>query len=88
MTDRTKRQQDFYEVIDPIKSEDGYSTLSASFTPNNGLRVMIRDGEGDPHWHNFDFTTEQAELIGQALVRWAQRQRAETEMIRCWSRMP
>lgn len=31
----------------------------------------------------FDFTDEQAETLGHALVRWAQRSRAEKELIRC-----
>ena len=75
---------DFYEVLPHITEDGEGTTLAASFTPNNGIRVGLLDPESDdPDWREFDFTDEQAELIGQALVRWAQRHRAEAEMIRC-----
>lgn len=75
---------EFYQVLEHIPSEDGIDTLSASFTPNNGIRIQLLDSESeDPNWRVFDFTNDQAELIGQALVRWAQRRRAETELNLC-----
>lgn len=74
----------FYEVLPEIKSEDGDAKLVASFTPNNGIRVGIVNEEiDDGYWREFDFTPDQAETIGQALVRWAQRNRAKTELNRC-----
>ncbi len=78
---------EFYEVLPEIEGEDGESVLSASFTPNNGIRVQIANQDLGPDWAVFDFTDDQAEQIGQALVRWAQRNRAEAEGIRCgWVR--
>ncbi len=79
----TNSPSDFYEVISDIEGEAEGEVLSASFTPNNGIRVQIRNNEEGPSWAVFDFTDEQAEKIGHALVRWAQRRRAENEMIRC-----
>ena len=86
-TNRSKRPDNFYEVLDKITDADGMGTLTAAFTPNNGIRISIVDSE-QMILTSFDFTPEQAELIGQALVRWAQRSRAEGEMFRCWERMP
>lgn len=84
-------EADFYEVLPHILDETGETELAASFTPNNGIRIGIavreEDGEGGytdwEGWYDFDFNDEQAEQIGQALVRWAQRSRAEGELIRC-----
>jgi hypothetical protein len=77
-------QVDFYEVLPQMQDEVGEVTLSASFTPNNGIRISLLDTESDdPNWRDFDFDEEQAEIVGQALVRWAQRSRAEREIIRC-----
>ncbi len=83
---------DFYEVLPEIISDDGgQSHLYAAFTPNNGIRIGIIGYEYNEaeelvpeadHWSEFNFTDDQAEQIGQALVRWAQRRRAEGEMIR------
>lgn len=74
----------FYEVLLHITDEAQDTTLAASFTPNNGIRIGLLDTESeDTNWREFDFTEDQAELIGQALVRWAQRSKAETEMLRC-----
>ena len=54
------------------------------FTSNNGIRIGLLDTESDdPDWREFDFDPDQAEMIGQALVRWAQRSRAQAEIIRC-----
>ena len=78
-----KKVPGFYEVIPHIKDECDEVTLAASFTPNNGIRIGILDPDQSPDWAEFDFTVDQAEMIGQALVRWAQRSRAEREMIRC-----
>jgi len=47
------------------------------------IQIKLPDNESI-----FDFDDDQAELIGQALVRWAQRSRAETEMIRCNQKVP
>jgi hypothetical protein len=74
---------EFYEVLPHIS--DGYEvvTLAASFTPNNGIRIGLVDiRSDDPDWREFDFDDGQAEMIGQALVRWAQRRRAEAELAR------
>ena len=73
----------FYESIPAIVDEQGQVTLYATFSPNNGIRIGLLDSESeDPDWREFDFTEDQAELIGQALVRWAQRSRAEAEFHR------
>lgn len=73
---------EFYEVLPHI--EDNDVTLSASFTADNGIRLQLLDqASDDEDWRVFDFTEEEAELIGQALVRWAQRSRAEDELVRC-----
>lgn len=76
---------EFYEVLPNIIEEGNEDIiLNAAFTSNNGIRVQIHDKETCPdYWISFDFTDAQAEMIGQALVRWAQRSRAETELIRC-----
>ena len=74
----------FYEVLPAFRDEEGTVTLVASFTPNNGIRIGLLDAESDdPDWREFDFNIEQAEILGAALVRWAQRSRTEKEMIRC-----
>ena len=74
----------FYEVLDHIVDEVGEVTLAASFTASHGIRVGLLDTESeDGDWREFDFTEDQAEFVGQALVRWAQRSRAEREIIRC-----
>lgn len=95
LSGRGKRPDNFYEVLPEIVSDDGgQSKLYACFTPNNGIRVGIStvlfDEQGNVEdengWHEFDFTDDQAEAIGQALVRWAQRRRAESEMVRVWGR--
>lgn len=81
MTDALK--SDFYEVLPDMTEDAGEATLSASFTPNNGIRVQIQNDDLGPDWAVFDFTKAQAEMVGQALIRWAQRARAEGELIRC-----
>lgn len=76
-------RSDFYEVLAEMHDHDEpTSTLCASFTPNNGIRVQIQDDDLANDWAVFDLADEQAEMLGHALVRWAQRRRAETELIR------
>lgn len=68
-----------YEVLAEILEEpNNYQTaLAASYTPNNGIRIGIRAVEGSddyevfPDWMEFDFSAEQAEMIGTALLSWA-----------------
>lgn len=90
---------EFYEVLPEIYDETGETKLHAAFTPNNGIRIQLSerpfdgtapDGEELGQWTDwrcFDFNDAQAELIGHALVRWAQRDRAETELVRCGMRI-
>lgn len=74
----------FYESLPQIKDESGEVVLHASFTANNGIRIQLLDSESDDaDWRVFDFNNDQAEVVGQALVRWAQRRRAEAELNRC-----
>ncbi len=74
----------FYETLSDIQDETAEVTLAASFTPNNGIRIGLLDTESeDRDWREFDFDVEQADLVGHALVRWAQRRRAMTELVRC-----
>lgn len=82
---------DFYEVLPTIKNEATHDEwLTAMFTPNNGIRITIVNQEDldvdIQELCSFDFEDDQAELIGQALIRWAQRHRAEREYIRCGGR--
>lgn len=68
-----KLESNFYEVLDEIQEEyNPECTLLAAFTPNNGIRIRLED---EDNYVEFDFTDRQAELIGQALVRWSQRRR-------------
>lgn len=61
-----------YEVLPDLYDENGEVTLSAAFTPNNGIRIQLLDAKSDdPDWRVFDFTPDQAEMIGNALLRWA-----------------
>ncbi len=68
-----------YEVLKEILEEPNNfrSALLASYTPNNGIRIGIRATEGSddyenfPDWMEFDFNADQAEMIGNALLRWA-----------------
>jgi hypothetical protein len=79
----------FYEILPEIKNERTYDEwLTAAFTPNNGIRITIvnRDDVDEINSDklcSFDFEDDQAEMIGQALVRWARCHRAEREIIRC-----
>jgi hypothetical protein len=80
----TETETTFYEVLPHIIDENDQVTLAASFTASNGIRIGLADRESDdPDWREFYFTQQQAEMIGQALVRWAQRCYAEGELIRC-----
>lgn len=61
-----------YEVMEPLAGEDGESSLVASYTPNNGIRIGIINDDVNPEaWAEFDFSPKQARLIGNALLRWA-----------------
>ena len=82
---RSEIEGNFYEVLPEIVEEGGYAKLTAGFTANNGIRIHIAMIEGAEAFEGgeFDFSPEQAELVGQALVRWAQRSRAEGELFRC-----
>jgi len=78
-----KLKSQFYEVLDVITDDTENMKLQAVFTPNNGIRIQIANADlEDGYWSVFDFTVDQAEFIGQALVRWAQRRRAEIEQMR------
>lgn len=60
-----------YEVLPVIVDECGEVQLAASFTSKNGIRIGLLDTESDdPNWREFDFTDEQARMIGEALIRW------------------
>lgn len=82
---QNKMDSEFYEVLEKIQEEhDSNCTLQAAFTPNNGIRISVHNKDADyEDFASFDFTNDQAEHIGQALVRWAQRRRAEGERTRC-----
>ena len=67
-----------YEVLPEMHDDTGETKLVASFTSRSGIRIGILDLEEEgADWCEFDFTDDQAEAVGQALVRWAQRRRAE-----------
>lgn len=80
-----KDSPDSYEVLEDFEEEDGEAKLNAAYTPNNGIRVqilnkfepedleheMFQEDGWDNHWRVFDFTPEQAEMLGKALLRWA-----------------
>ena len=87
--DKSKRPESFYEVLPEMRNESHDDVLVASFTPNNGIRIGIINGDcDDGNWREFDFyDLDQAEAVGQALIRWAQRCRAEHEMYRVWARV-
>lgn len=72
-----------YEILPDMKSEDGSTTLSASYTANNGLRIQVLDlQDGPADWTVFDFAdTEQVRQLGEALLRWAADDDAETARI-------
>jgi len=64
-------------VFGPISNSYG-EQIAVSCTLNNGLRVQIREGQGN--WECFDFdTAEQAELIADQLLKAAVIYRAEIE---------
>ena len=66
-----RKMVDTYEVLPELRDETGEEILSASFTTNNGIRIQIRNDDLGPDWAVFDFTAEQAETVGSALLRWA-----------------
>jgi len=59
-----------YEVLPDIMSDDGKETISASWTPNNGRRIQILNDDMQD-WACFNMTKEQAQTLGEALLRWA-----------------
>ncbi len=61
---------DGYEVPANLTDETGEETLSYSYTSNNGIRLQILNDD-ILDWAVFDLTKEQAELVGNALLRWA-----------------
>lgn len=50
---------------------DDYEELSASYTLSNGIRVQILNADIGADWAVFDLTANQAETLGEALIRWA-----------------
>lgn len=63
-----------YEVLPTMRHErdEDSETLSASFTPNNGIRLQIINDDLNPgEYAVFDFSPDEARLIGAALTRWA-----------------
>lgn len=72
-----------YEVLPEFKNED--AVLSACYTPHNGIRISIQnwfDADDrlseqfdDKGWDTFvrvyDFEPDEARLLGEALIRWA-----------------
>lgn len=63
---------DKYEVLDNLREEANEATLSVSYTPNNGIRIQILDDTLAKDWAVFDLNAEQAELVGRALIRFAE----------------
>jgi hypothetical protein len=64
-----------YEVCAPI-TDDGFSaTLSASYTPNNGIRLHIEEIQGEDDRNlgvaEFDLSEDQARWLAGKLVAWA-----------------
>lgn len=66
---------DAYEVLPAMTGSDG-EEISASYTANNGIRLAISNDDLGTDWAVFDFEPEQAEIIGQALLRWSRSKRA------------
>lgn len=65
---------DGYERLAHIS--DGDATLAASYSANNGIRIDILDPELSADWACFEFTDDQAEAVGNALLRWARARKA------------
>lgn len=76
---------DDYERLPEMVEENGEAKLFAAYSPNNGIRIEIQnwfdksdreyeqllpDG-WDAYLRVFDFTPEQAKILGEALLRWA-----------------
>lgn len=61
-----------YEVLDPISEDGGSAMLQATFTPSNGIRITIENDDIE-HLAVFDFTEEQAKMIGAKLIEWSER---------------
>ncbi len=68
-----------YEILPDMTDQNTFKengdlvTLSAGFTAGNGIRIQLLDmGSDDPDWRVFDFTEDQAKILGSALLRWAE----------------
>lgn len=64
-----------YEVIEPIRDDVQEASISASYTPNNGIRIDIINDDLSWEWAGFNLTPDQAEMFGDALIRWARARR-------------
>lgn len=59
-----------YEVLPEMISDDQEETLMASWTANNGRRILIVDKEVSDEAAHFHLNKEQALILGEALMRW------------------
>lgn len=62
-----------YEVCDPITDDGQCATLSAAYTPNNGIRLRIEELQdpNDPGVAEYDLSPEQARWLAGKLLAWA-----------------
>jgi hypothetical protein len=58
-----------YEVLPDMTDQTGEETLSASWTPNNGRKIMIIDTEVSDEAAHFHLSKEQAIVLGKFLLR-------------------
>lgn len=81
---------DGYEVAPDLDGEPGSGEiLSYAYTPNNGIRLVIKNIDEDDGQHYgavFDMDYKQAALIGAALLRWAAASRAAHVKAEQWRR--
>ena len=69
---------DGYEVLKEMQNgfEEDRARLVASYTPNNGIRIGIINDDTNPDaWAEYDFSPDEADRLGNALIRWAGRRR-------------
>ncbi|MDO8534603.1 MAG: hypothetical protein Q7S17_07675 [Xanthobacteraceae bacterium] len=59
-----------FEVLEAIRDETGEGVISASYTPNTGIRIAIQNDDLGPDWACFNLTAEQAMTLAMALNRW------------------
>lgn len=67
-----------YEVLNEMQNgfEEDRARLVASYTPNNGIRIgIINDDTNPDSWAEYDFSPDEADRLGNALIRWAGRRR-------------